>query len=227
MGLVHKDILGSVVVGIAQASLANGVLVVAPVDGVMEWLLLLLHGWCDGVLRWMVLTGQSIPGAPSFVTFGGGRQSRVGDGTHHNGQVGPKLSTMAQNKCRNEYTPTGRGGSSRRRLEGETRLDKMDCYTERTTVLFLDRWILRRTRNDTTKARKRIPWRAPPRIAGGSEPAPPPLPKSLSSFLTDEVIVQMDKISLRRALIALNLPTSGKIETLRERLKEAQENTKE
>ncbi|GLJ28600.1 hypothetical protein SUGI_0563590 [Cryptomeria japonica] len=75
------------------------------------------------------------------------------------------------------------------------------------------------------EARKRIPWKAPPRMVGGSEPAPPPLPKSLSRLLSDEEINEMDKISLRQALIARELPTSGKIETLKERLKDAQKNS--
>lgn len=74
------------------------------------------------------------------------------------------------------------------------------------------------------EARKRIPWKAPPRIAGGSEPAPPPLPESLSRFLSHEEIDQMDKILLRQALIARELPTSGRIDTLKERLKSAQKN---
>lgn len=72
------------------------------------------------------------------------------------------------------------------------------------------------------EARKTIPWKAPPRMVGGSEPAPPPLPKSLSRLLSDEEIDEMDKITLRQALIARELPTSGKIETLKERLKDAQ-----
>eukprot|EP00252_Welwitschia_mirabilis_P023727 TRINITY_DN6784_c0_g1_i7.p1 TRINITY_DN6784_c0_g1~~TRINITY_DN6784_c0_g1_i7.p1 ORF type:complete len:266 (+),score=73.14 TRINITY_DN6784_c0_g1_i7:356-1153(+) len=72
------------------------------------------------------------------------------------------------------------------------------------------------------EARKRIPWKLPPRIAGGSQPAPPPLPKSLAGFLSDEEIDKMDKVSLRQALAARELPTSGKLEALKERLKKAQ-----
>lgn len=73
-----------------------------------------------------------------------------------------------------------------------------------------------------SEARKSIPWKAPPRMLGGSEPAPPPLPRSLSDPLSDQEIDEMDKSELRRALMALKLPSSGKLETLRERLKEAQ-----
>ncbi|KAJ7547776.1 hypothetical protein O6H91_08G104000 [Diphasiastrum complanatum] len=73
-----------------------------------------------------------------------------------------------------------------------------------------------------TKARKRIPWKSPPRILGGSEPAPPPLPSSLSASLSDEQIEAMDSVAIRRALMALNLPSSGRIAILKDRLKEAQ-----
>lgn len=72
------------------------------------------------------------------------------------------------------------------------------------------------------EARKNIPWKGVPRMLGGSEPAPPPLPKSLAEPLAHLEIEGMDKAELRRALMALNLPTSGKLETLRDRLKEAQ-----
>lgn len=72
------------------------------------------------------------------------------------------------------------------------------------------------------EARKNIPWKGAPRMLGGSEPAPPPLPKSLAEPLAHHEIEGMDKAELRRALMALNLPTSGKLETLRDRLKEAQ-----
>lgn len=72
------------------------------------------------------------------------------------------------------------------------------------------------------QARKRIPWQAPPRILGGSEPAPPPLPKSLSGFLSDEEIEEMDVVAVRRALMALDLPSSGRIAVVKARLKDAQ-----
>ncbi|MCO5610430.1 hypothetical protein L7F22_064667 [Adiantum nelumboides] len=72
------------------------------------------------------------------------------------------------------------------------------------------------------EARKTIPWKASPRMLGGSEPPPPPLPKSLANFLADHDIEQMDKAELRRALTVYNLPTSGRLDALRERLKEAQ-----
>ncbi|KAG6546740.1 hypothetical protein Mapa_011929 [Marchantia paleacea] len=73
-----------------------------------------------------------------------------------------------------------------------------------------------------TEARKRIPWKAPPRILGGSEPAPPPLPASLSGALSVEQIDEMDVTAVRRALMALGLPSSGRLSTLKERLIEAQ-----
>ncbi|KAI5073154.1 hypothetical protein GOP47_0011167 [Adiantum capillus-veneris] len=72
------------------------------------------------------------------------------------------------------------------------------------------------------EARKTIPWKGSPRMLGGSEPPPPPLPKSLAKPLTEYEIKQMDKAELRRALMALKLPTSGRLEILQERLKEAQ-----
>ncbi|CAM6125205.1 unnamed protein product [Calypogeia fissa] len=72
------------------------------------------------------------------------------------------------------------------------------------------------------EARKRIPWKAPPRILGGSEPAPPPLPKSLSGYLSDAEIDEMEVAEIRRALMALGLPSSGRVVTLKDRLKEAQ-----
>ena len=72
------------------------------------------------------------------------------------------------------------------------------------------------------QARKTIPWKAAPRMLGGSEPAPPPLARSLSEPLSDDEIDVMDKAELRRALMALDLPSSGKVESLRERLKDAQ-----
>lgn len=74
------------------------------------------------------------------------------------------------------------------------------------------------------QARKRIPWKALPRMLGGAEPAPPPLPQSLSGAMTDEQIEAMDVQEVRRALMALNLPSSGRMSTLKERLKEAQRN---
>ncbi|EFJ07225.1 hypothetical protein SELMODRAFT_429956 [Selaginella moellendorffii] len=73
-----------------------------------------------------------------------------------------------------------------------------------------------------SQARKAMPWKAPPRMLGGSEPAPPPLPKSLSAPLTADEIDAMEAAAVRRALIALGQPSSGRISTLRERLKEAQ-----
>lgn len=74
------------------------------------------------------------------------------------------------------------------------------------------------------EGRKLNPWKSPPRILGGSEPAPPPLPKSLSGALSDEQIEAMDTAEVRRALLALNLPSSGRMSTLKQRLKEAQQN---
>lgn len=74
------------------------------------------------------------------------------------------------------------------------------------------------------EGRKLNPWKSPPRIPGGSEPAPPPLPKSLSGALSDEQIEAMDTAEVRRALLALNLPSSGRMSTLKQRLKEAQQN---
>mgnify|MGYP000503492599 CR=1 FL=1 len=59
-------------------------------------------------------------------------------------------------------------------------------------------------------------------MLGGSEPAPPPLARSLTEPLSNEEIDGMDKFELRRALIALNLPSSGKVESLKERLRDAQ-----
>ncbi|KAL3680232.1 hypothetical protein R1sor_023188 [Riccia sorocarpa] len=73
-------------------------------------------------------------------------------------------------------------------------------------------------------ARKRIPWKAPPRIMGGSEPAPPPLPASLSGALTEQQIEEMDVSAVRRALIALGLPSSGRLSVVKQRLKDAQRN---
>jgi hypothetical protein len=73
-----------------------------------------------------------------------------------------------------------------------------------------------------SEARKRIPWKAPPRILGGSEPPPPPLPSSLSGGLSEAQIEEMDVQAVRRALMALNLPSSGRLATLKDRLKEAQ-----
>lgn len=73
------------------------------------------------------------------------------------------------------------------------------------------------------EGRIRNPWKAAPRILGGSEPAPPPLPKSLSGALSDAQIDAMDTAEVRRALMALSLPSSGKMSTLKERLKEAQQ----
>ncbi|CAK9193175.1 unnamed protein product [Sphagnum jensenii] len=73
-----------------------------------------------------------------------------------------------------------------------------------------------------SEARKRIPWKAPPRILGGSEPPPPPLPSSLSGALSEAQIEEMDVQAVRRALMALNLPSSGRLATLKDRLKEAQ-----
>ncbi|KAG0576040.1 hypothetical protein KC19_5G050400 [Ceratodon purpureus] len=75
------------------------------------------------------------------------------------------------------------------------------------------------------EGRIRNPWKAAPRILGGSEPAPPPLPKSLSGALSDAQIEAMDTAEVRRALMALNLPSSGRMSTLKERLKEAQRNS--
>lgn len=78
--------------------------------------------------------------------------------------------------------------------------------------------------NAVREGRIRNPWKAAPRILGGSEPAPPPLPKSLSGTLSDAQIEAMDTAELRRALMALNLPSSGRMSTLKERLKKAQQN---
>lgn len=66
------------------------------------------------------------------------------------------------------------------------------------------------------------PWKAAPRILGGSEPAPPPLPASLSGRMSDEQIEAMDTAELRRALMALNLPSSGRMSILKDRLRAAQ-----
>ncbi|KAL3697362.1 hypothetical protein R1sor_011438 [Riccia sorocarpa] len=74
-----------------------------------------------------------------------------------------------------------------------------------------------------TEARKRIPWQAPPKIMGGSEPAPPPLPSSLSGALTEPQIEEMDVSAVRRALIALGLPSSV-LSVVKQRLKDAQKN---
>eukprot|EP00245_Coleochaete_scutata_P000786 TRINITY_DN1094_c3_g1_i1.p1 TRINITY_DN1094_c3_g1~~TRINITY_DN1094_c3_g1_i1.p1 ORF type:complete len:410 (-),score=51.60 TRINITY_DN1094_c3_g1_i1:37-1266(-) len=73
------------------------------------------------------------------------------------------------------------------------------------------------------EARKIYPWKAPPRMMG-SEPAPPPNPKQTrdSGLLTDEEIDGMDSVFLRRALMSLNLPSSGRASVLRDRLKAAQ-----
>ncbi|KAH7447390.1 hypothetical protein KP509_01G104600 [Ceratopteris richardii] len=100
-------------------------------------------------------------------------------------------------------------------MAGDGSSDLIGCQAQQPTYKELEVLV--------AEARKTIPWKQYPRMLGGSEPAPPPLPKSLSGPLDDDAIEQMDKMELRRALIALNLPTSGRLDTLRQRLKEAQQ----